>query len=238
MRIEDITVVVPTRNEQKNIRAFLRSLPDAVSLIVVDASDDETPAMILALRPLHTSVLRRKSSITEARQIGSEVTKTGWVLFTDADVIFPNDYFDRLQTYAAYDAVYGPKLSRKGYIWYYRWFAFGQRLSHVFGVPAATGSNMLVRRGVIADAGGFDLQLVCNEDSELVWRIKRAGYRVAFAADLKVYARDHRRLKRGLWRKTTHSIVRCLLLYLDLMPARWRGKDWGYWSHLKESKDG
>ncbi len=238
MKIEDITIVVPTRNEKKNIPRFLNSLPDSVSLIVVDASDDGTSKLILELRPARTWVLHLKSSIAEARQIGWKLVKTNWLLFTDADVVFPRGYFDALRKYAAYDAVYGPKLSKDRYAWYYYVFAFGQRACHRFGIPAATGSNMLVQRRAIAGAGGFDLQLVCNEDSELVWRIKRAGYRIAFAGDLKVYASDHRRLQRGLWRKTAHSIVRCLLLYFDLMPTRWRGKDWGYWSHLEEREDG
>jgi hypothetical protein len=86
---------------------------------------------------------------------------------------------------------------------------------------------------VLFAAGGFDPELICNEDSELVWRIKRAGFRLRFAPDVPVYATDHRRLERGLTRKTLHSIFRCLLLYTDLLPSHWRRADWGYWSHVR-----
>jgi hypothetical protein len=50
---------------------------------------------------------------------------------------------------------------------------------------------------------------------------------------LIVYARDHRRLERGLLGKTAHSMARCALLYADLMPSTWREADWGYWNTVK-----
>jgi cellulose synthase/poly-beta-1,6-N-acetylglucosamine synthase-like glycosyltransferase len=113
---------------------------------------------------------------------------------------------------------------------YYRWIARAQYLSDRLGLPAASGSNLLIRRAALQRSGGFDPRLSVNEDSEIVWRIKRLGLRVAFTFDLVVYARDHRRLQRGTLRKTLHSIVRCGLLYLNWMPERWRSHDWGYWS--------
>jgi len=39
MKLSELTVIVPTRNEEKNIARFQRSVPDAVELIVVDASE-------------------------------------------------------------------------------------------------------------------------------------------------------------------------------------------------------
>jgi glycosyltransferase involved in cell wall biosynthesis len=236
MNLESITVVLPTRNEARNIGAFLASLPDAVHLIVVDASEDETPDVIQRLRPERTQVLRRKSTITEARQLGAELAHTDWLLFTDADVEFPEGYFEYLAGLPEASVIYGPKLSRDRFAVYYRWFGYGQQCSHWLGIPAATGSNMLVRREALIVAGGFDPELVCNEDSELVWRIKRAGYRTRFESALPVYARDHRRLDGGVWRKTFHSVFRCLLLYWDMIPARWRGADWGYWSQQQSGR--
>lgn len=53
-----------------------------------------------------------------------------------------------------------------------------------------------------------------------------------------VYATDHRRLERGLLRKTAHTLSRCLLLYWDLVPSRWRNGDWGYWSEARREEEG
>lgn len=231
MELSELTVVVPTRNETRNITAFLDSLPEAVQLVVVDSSDDDTAARIKTRRLTNTRIIRRPVNIPQARQLGAEAAGTPWLLFTDADVIFPHDYFDQLSGFEAVDAVYGPKLSNGAFAAYYRWQCRGQLFSQQMGVPAVSGSNFLVRRSVFFAVGGFDLQLVCNEDSELGWRIKRQGYCIPFARELVVYARDHRRLEWGTTRKTVHTLVRCGLLYFNFMPSRWRGRDWGYWKN-------
>ena len=230
MRLTDMTVVVPTRNERDNIPAFLASLPPEVELILVDASDDETPDLAAVLRPHKTRIVRRPLRIPAARQLGGLIAQTPWLLCTDADVVFAPDYFDRLLGYTGSDTLYGPKLSADEYAGYYRWFVRGQRLSHALGIAAASGSNLLLSRRAFLAVGGFDCRLSVNEDTEIVWRVQRAGYRVTFAPNLRVYARDQRRLRRGATRKTLHSVTRCALLYTRLMPTRWRSHDWGYWT--------
>ena len=236
MRFDEITIVVPTKNEAHNIAAFLQSIPRAVELIVVDASDDDTPQIVSALRRAYTTVVHDRSNITQARQLGGERATTPWLLFTDADVLFAPDYFDQLLNYHKGDALYGPKLSRDRYTRYYRWFTRGQQLADRLGLPAVSGSNLLIRREAFQRCGGFDLRLTVNEDSEIAWRLKRQGFHIRFAPDLIVYARDHRRLQRGTLRKTVHSLARCGLLYFNLMPARWRSGDWGYWSERRAAE--
>jgi len=234
MKLQDITVIVPTKNEKDNIVSFLTSLPKDLALIVVDASTDTTPELIAHQRPTNTQLVCHPSSISIARQIGAEMAQTNWLLFTDADVIFADDYFAWLPHDDSYGVYYGAKLTQNEFKAYYKWFTWGQRQLDRLGFPAASGSNMLIRRDAFFASGGFDTQLVCNEDSELAWRIQRHGYRVRFVPELIVYARDHRRLQRGVGRKFIHSVGRCALLYLNLMPNRWRTSDWGYWDNDKE----
>ena len=232
----NITVIVPTRNERENVPAFLASLPPEVILIVVDASTDETPEIIHRLRPLNTDVICQPGNVTEARCIGAAAAGTEWLLFTDADVIFDQHYFNRFRaSVAGWDALYGPKLSHnEAYRYYYRFFSWGQQASHTLGIPAVSGSNIAIKRASYEAIGGFDLTLTVNEDSEIGWRLKRKGHRIGFNPQLKVYARDHRRLKRGRTQKTLHSLTRCALLYFNLIPADKRGNDWGYWAPSHE----
>ncbi|MGQ0793862.1 MAG: glycosyltransferase [Deltaproteobacteria bacterium] len=234
--LDELTIILPTRNEARNIARALASLPPEVALIVVDASSDETPNIISEARARNTTVIKKSCSVTEARQIGADAAGTDWLLFTDADIVFAPRYFENLESGGA-DLIYGPKLSRDEFSAYYRWFARGQGWLQAIGVPAASGSNLIVRRCALASAGGFDLRLPCNEDSEAAWRVARAGFKTRFAPDLIVYASDHRRLSRGAVCKTMHSLARCALLYLNLMPSRWRGHDWGYWKHRREEAD-
>ncbi len=228
--LAQVAVIVPTRNEAANIGEFLRSIPLQLPLVVVDASSDETVAIIQQQRPLHTTIIRHPGNVTTARQVGAEAAQAEWLLFTDADISFAPDYFTNLPAYLHLDAVYGPKQSLDAYAAYYRRFSRGQQWLHQMGIPAVSGSNLLVRRSVLQAVGGFDLSLTVNEDSELGWRIKRQGYQIGFAPDLVVYARDQRRLAYGRLRKTTHTLLRCALLYTGLMPVSWRSHDWGYWA--------
>lgn len=228
--LEEITVVLPTRNESANIPVFLQSLPPELSLIVVDASDDETAAIVATLRPKNTRIIRHPGNITTARQIGAEEAVTSWLLFSDADVSFDSHYFENVIPYLHhYDAVYGPKKSHGAFNIYYSWFSRSQQLAHTLGIPAASGSNLMIRRDVFGRIGGFDMTLSVNEDSEIAWRLNRLGYNIAFASSLAVYEHDHRRLEMGRFKKTTHSLLRCALIFSGLMPKHLRQRDWGYW---------
>jgi len=226
-----MTLVLATRDEVHNIGTFLESIPPGIRLIVVDASHDQTPDLIERLRPHNSLVLREPGTVTQARQRGAEIAETPWLLFSNADIVFPPGYFEKLDGLTSQAVYYGSKLSRNRYRRYYGWIAAGQALCQLGGIPATSGSNLLIPRAVLSAVGGFDLGLNCNEDSEVVWRIRRAGFRVRFCRDLVVYATDHRRIERGRIGKTLHSVTRCALLYTDLMPRSLRSSDWGYWQN-------
>jgi putative flippase GtrA len=230
--LDEVTIVVPTKNERHNVPAFLASVPDELMLIVVDASSDGTMERIRELRPERTQLIRCNGHIAAARQRGAEAARTPWLLFTDVDVSFAPGYFELLASLRlppACAGIVGGKRSVDRFGGYYRAFLVGQRLLQWFGIPAATGSNMLVRRDALLACGGFDRQLRVNEDSELMWRCQRAGHAVHFAPELVVHERDYRRLERGVVRKLLHTTLRCVALYLGVLPERWRLSDWGYW---------
>ncbi len=126
INLDDLTIVLPTRNESQNIRNFLKSVPETVRLIVVDASKDSTPDIVSSARPHYTTVVRHPGTVTEARRIGAELATTPWLLFTDADIVFSEDYFRNLADFEDCDLIYGPKLSLDFFKTYYKWFAYGQ----------------------------------------------------------------------------------------------------------------
>lgn len=99
--LDTLSVVIPTRNEAALIGRFLAALPEWVELVVVDASDDETPAIIERTRPYHTRLIRSPASIAEAREIGAAAARGEWLIFSDADVRFAPGYFERFARYAA-----------------------------------------------------------------------------------------------------------------------------------------
>lgn len=229
---DKLSVVIPTRNEAPRIGRFLTSLPDSVELVVVDASSDTTVEVIRALRPHNTRVISSSAGIAEARQIGVQAARGEWLLFSDADVRFDPGYFGNLAPYLRCDAFYGPKLGTGTHPVYDALFNGGQRACNVLGVPAASGSNMGLRRTVFDAVGGFRADLPVNEDTELLLRVARRGHHVAYAAELAVRSLDDRRLDRGATRKLLHSVSRSALLLLGLyipLPQRLLRHDWGYW---------
>ena len=231
MLLDDLTIVVPTRNEERNIRLFLASLPIGVPLIAVDNSRDGTAGILFNHTLNPTTVIFQGGNIAQARQSGLERAQTEWVLFTDADIAFPPDYFQQIVflSFDNVDAVYGPKISKDEYQSAYRWFFRGQSWLDAVGIPAVSGSNLLIRREVCLKVGGFDAELPCTEDSELGWRLRRKGYSIHFLPELQVVATDHRRWKLGQAQKWLHNILRGGLLYLGVLPQKLRASDWGYW---------
>lgn len=238
LSMDEVTIVVPTKNEEANAGRFLRSVPPEARLVVVDSSDDDTAQLIDRLRPDRTTVLREDADIPAARQLGAEVATTPWLLFTDADVELSPSYAHVLANVpvtARTGGVVGAKGSAGGYERYHRLFARGQRLLSWLGVPPATGSNMLISKRALLGVGGFDLDLCVNEDTEAMFRIKRAGWQVLYEPSLEVLGFDHRRLERGTVRKTAHSVARGGLLWFRPSSQTVRRSDWGYWGSGAEA---
>jgi glycosyltransferase involved in cell wall biosynthesis len=233
MRLKELTVIVPTKNEARNIAGFLYSLHPEVQLIVVDASTDATRDLIAQFRPANTLVLEDPGNIPQARQLGADRAETPWLLFTDADMLFDPSYFEEWQQMEVGErvgAVQGAKLSAdEEYATYYRLFSAGIGLLALVNVPGGSGSNMIIRRQAVQDAGGFDVALSANEDSDMLWKVRRAGWRVVYQKVLKVYEQDHRRLRQGILKKTLHSWTRSLMLLTGIGADRVRQSDWGYW---------
>jgi glycosyltransferase involved in cell wall biosynthesis len=231
--LDDVTIIVPTRNESANIARFLASLPDRARLIVVDSSSDDTLRRIASARPDRTTLVAAEVNIPEARQLGAELATTRWLFFTDADVTLSPHYARRLASLPITDevgGVAGAKDTAGGHEGYHRWFTRGQQLLDLMGVPAATGSNMLVRADVLRSVGGFDTRLTVNEDTEMMFRVKRSGYDVLFEPELRVNSFDHRRLQSGKLHKLVHSLTRCAMLWATPRSRLVRRGDWGYWS--------
>ena len=134
------------------------------------------------------------------------------------------------------DAIYGPKRATGAYPRYGRLFTAAQALLHRVGIPAASGSNMAVRRDVFARVGGFRLDLPVNEDTELMMRIHYRGFRVRWAPALVVVSLDDRRLRQGLAYKSAHNLARgCCSGSASGCACRpaWLASDWGYWSRSR-----
>ena len=196
MNHTDITVVIPTKNEEKNILRFLSRLPDFIKLTVVDSSDDRTRELINIKRQQNTEIIFKECTIPEARQLGAEQVATPWILYSDADMVFDEKYFRNLETLKIDNkvgAVMGAKRSKKSYRWYYFLYSYSIWIFSKMGIPIGSGSNMIIRKKALENVGGFDFALTHSEDNDILIRIKKAGWRVIYSNKLIVYEEDHRK---------------------------------------------
>jgi glycosyltransferase involved in cell wall biosynthesis len=230
---DNITVVIPTKNEEKNIVTFLASLPESVKLIIVDSSTDNTREIIMENRPVNTQVIHKDCTIPVARQLGGEAAKTDWILYSDADMIFDDEYFDKLaelKVRSLTGALFGPKLSKKDYKLYYWHYTINMWFFGILTIPIGSGSNMIIRKKALLDVNGFDAALTHSEDTDILWRVRKGGWKVPFHFGIKVYEMDHRRLQKGVIKKMLHGGIRHFFLVTGIFKNKVRKSDWGYWN--------
>jgi dolichol-phosphate mannosyltransferase len=101
-RTPELTIVAPTRNEEEVIGAFIESLDQALAgidaeLIVVDDSDDGTPAVVaqralsarLQVAIIHRPPGERDGGLGGAVVAGIAAARAPWVCVMDADLQHP-----------------------------------------------------------------------------------------------------------------------------------------------------
>lgn len=232
MDLKELTVIIPTKNEEKNIITFLNSLPRHLKLIVVDSSSDRTRELIHITRNQNTTIIFEECNIPKARQIGAENAATEWLLFSDSDMIFDQNYFHNLEKLEISDktgAIMGGKHSKDKFRWYYLAYSSAMRFFSWFTIPIGSGSNMILRKSALDKIAGFDLTLSHSEDNDVLWRIRKSAYKVTYQGKLKVFEMDHRRLEKGVIKKFIHGSLRAFFLISGINRKNVQKSDWGYW---------
>jgi hypothetical protein len=75
-----------------------------------------------------------------------------------------------------------------------------QRSSAAVGLPHAGGGNLGIHRSVFLAVGGFDPTVRYLQDTDLCWRVQRAGHPLVFVPELVVHVRLRSTL-RGMYRQ-------------------------------------
>ncbi len=221
----EVSIIVPTLNEEKRITETLTALKKAapgVELIVADgASTDKT---VMLARKMHARVVqetrdpKHRKSIGAGRNAGARAAKAEILWFVDADTR-PNDLFccRMLKEFEDPNVVgVGYKIMPRdvklmdnllfeflnGLVW----------ASVAVGRPAIAGNCVAYRRDAFFKIKGFDEEMEASEDQDLCIRISKYG-RVVYMRDV-VATTSSRRLKKmgwfGLamdWGKTTINFL-------------------------------
>jgi len=193
-----VSIIIPAHGRPLQTRSCIESLlamdypVDRVEIIVVD--DASTPPLGPALSDLPIRLLRLDANIGQsaARNLAAGKASGKILAFIDNDCVATKDWlktlvshFDRRDTgivggrviapaasgkVAAFEAVrspldMGPTESEVGPG---NWVAY---------VPTC---NLLVRRDVLLQHGGFDPEMRLGEDVDFIWRVHASGTRVQY----------------------------------------------------------
>ncbi|WP_435186691.1 glycosyltransferase [Halobellus sp. EA9] len=213
----EISIVIPTLNDAETLDACLESLDsqnypeEKYEVIIVDGGSDDGTLNIA--HEYNCRVLfEEEGTISYARELGVQKADGSYIAFTDADCVVPDDWLVKLKSTVETDehvaGVGGPNVTpeddktfAKAVGDFFELFSkvgarygfTGDEITEVHHNPTC---NVIYKREVLEEVGGFNEQLVTVDDEEMDYRIREQGYRLLFRPDAPV---DHYR--RPTWRR-------------------------------------
>lgn len=99
----NLSVVILTRNEEKNILDCIESIDANGIIIVDDYSEDRTEEIIRNLKDQRIRFYKRKlnNDFSSQRNFALSLAQGEWVLFIDADERIPNELFREIKSIVA-----------------------------------------------------------------------------------------------------------------------------------------
>ncbi|MGH8936841.1 MAG: glycosyltransferase family 2 protein [Acidimicrobiia bacterium] len=120
----DVSVVLPVFNEHGHVRDEIRRISNALEespytfeiIVVDDGSTDGSPEGLRELPGIHLIELRANRGSGYARKVGTRAARGQVVVWTDADMSYPNDEIPRLveALEEGYDQVVGARSGEQG----------------------------------------------------------------------------------------------------------------------------
>ena len=223
MSNNEVSLVVPGRNCAGTIRdclsavvPLLENTPLGEIIFVNDGSTDDTDR-IVADFPV-TSLTGAGRGAGAARNIGWRAARGPLVWFVDSDCVAEPDALILLLPHlndrkvAGAGGSYGIMTSESLLACLIHEEIVQRHLSMPPRVNFLATFNVLYRRTVLDQLGGFDERFLKGQDAEFAWRVLEAGYELAFEINSRVkhfhpvawrsYLRTQR--QQGYWRVWLH----------------------------------
>lgn len=214
-----VSVVIPGYNEEAVLENCVHSVmatthPRLEVILVDDGSTDATFALMQRLAqhyPQVRAVTQPNAGKGAALNHGARLSSGEVLLFVDSDGIFSPDTIPELLagfTGADVGAVCGDDrpanpdraLTKLLTVISHVGTGLVRRALHlVHALPIVSGNIGAFRRSALQESGLLRHDTV-GEDLELTWRLRRVGYRAAFAPRALVYAESPSTV-RGLWKQ-------------------------------------
>jgi len=237
-----VSVLMPVRNEERSVAGAIRSVLEQsfqeLEVLVIDgASDDGTVAAVEAVAAVDPRVRvlpNPERTIPHALNIGLRAARGRYVARVDAHAAISSTYLERgvaeLDGDQQVAAIGGRRFGvgegpagRAVAAALSSPFGVGNSINHYAAEPQDTdhASFGVFRADVVRSIGGWDENLLVNEDVDLDHRILQQGWRIRYDPKMEIFwqvrrsvrdlGRQYRRYGRGkaaMVRKNGRSAVR------------------------------
>jgi mycofactocin system glycosyltransferase len=207
-----VSIIIPVRNRPDDIEGCLQSLgelnyPDnKLEIIVVDdASTDRTPDVV-GRYPVRLIRLKHHKQASYCRNLAARQARGDILAFIDSDCLADPAWLRELvpafkdAKLGACGGVVDSYFNVNGLDRYEKvksslnvssWFKRSQKNDPFFYLPAC---NLLVRRQLFLELGGFKEELVVGEDVDLCWRLRKRGHQIEYRPEGRVYHKHRSRM--------------------------------------------
>jgi succinoglycan biosynthesis protein ExoA len=205
-RAELATVVIPARNEERFIGRCLESVlaqtyPNIEILVVDGESDDRTREIVTEIAAQHPRVRlldNPRRIVPSALNVGMAEAKGKWFVRIDAHATIGPDYVERALVHlrsgrcgavgGRVDPVGETAAGRAIAVAMCSKFGIGNSVHH-YGVEPVETDHVpfpAYPLELVRELGGWNEQLVVNQDFEFDWRVVQSGARVLFDPALTI----------------------------------------------------
>ncbi len=195
------SVVIPTKNEEKNIKRLLKNLRRQTlqpnQIIVADKSTDDTAKIAKSFGATVVEGVNN-GKVGKGRNMGAKHVKSDWIVFLDADVILPDDFFEvAIPTVIEGDydiatcKILADKKKLKNFLYFRSWHAVKKLGYYTKQILAECGACMIVKKKSFDHIDGFSEIIGVGEDADFVQRILKAGGKYKILP-LKIQMSDRR----------------------------------------------
>ena len=198
IRLEEITVVIPFRDERENLTHLLNQIkdlntPPAKFLFVDDHSSDGGAALFenKENQAIELLSMKDKTGKKEAIYAGVSQAKTPYVLCWDADITFSEGYFKELSTLAKRSLIILPVSYESK--WFFEWFfevdvALANYINHasagIVRPVICSGANLLFEKESYLEVISLDSHkhIASGDDAFLLRNMQQANKSIELGA--------------------------------------------------------
>lgn len=204
------SIIIPTLNEEKNLKILLECLKNQTNknyeVIIADCfSKDETKKIVFSFKKLINNLYffqKNFKNVSAARNFGAKMAKNPFLIFLDADVEIGDNFIEevgkKIEQYSL-DALTVWNRAKKGIRGKIIFTLLNLTMTLFQKIkPSANGTCIIVRKIFFEKINGFDEKIVFGEDFDFIQRLWKNGAKFKVFSKPVLYVSTRRFDKEGL----------------------------------------